>query len=86
MQGMIKKLGDGWADAQLKGDSEQMSRIMRQAIVWGVDTSSVIHSGMRDLKKSRQDLIERELSTPRKMKSVMEAVRVQRGQMRQEEE
>jgi hypothetical protein len=41
---------------------------------------------MRDLKKTRQDIIERQLTTPKKMRSVMEAVRVQRGQMREEEE
>jgi hypothetical protein len=86
MQKAVKKFGDSWADASLSGNSEQMSRIMRQAIISGVDVSSVIHSGMRDLKKTRQDIIERQLTTPKKMRSVMEAVRVQRGQMREEEE
>jgi hypothetical protein len=86
MQSAVKKFGDAWSDASLSGNSEQMSRIMRQAIISGVDVSSVIHSGMRNLKKAREDVIERQLTTPRKLKSVMEAVKMQRGQMSEEEE
>lgn len=61
MKGMVKKLGDAWGDAELKGDSRQMDNILRQATVWGVDVGSVIQSGMRVLTKTRQDIVERQM-------------------------
>jgi hypothetical protein len=62
MQAQVKQLGDAWSDAEMKGDSRQMGMILRQSVVWGVDVSSVIHSGMRNLQKMRKDLVERQMS------------------------
>jgi hypothetical protein len=38
-----------------------MARIMRNAVSQGVDVGSVIHSGMSQLEKQRQDVIERRI-------------------------
>ncbi len=76
MQAQVKQLGDAWSDAEMKGDSRQMGMILRQSVVWGVDVSSVIHSGMRNLQKMRKDLVERQMS-PRLLGKARAAIGVQ---------
>jgi hypothetical protein len=80
MLSQVKKLGDAWSDAEIAGNTAQMATIMRQAIVWGVDVGSVVRSGMNNLTKMREDIIERQL-TPRMLPTVMNALRVQQGGM-----
>jgi len=85
MKGMVAKLGKAWSDAETRGDGGQMALIMRQAVVWGVDVSSVIKSGMRNLKKMREDIIERQLGSSKNLGAAAAALRVQRGQEETEE-
>lgn len=55
----VAKLGEAWANAQQNGDSDQMRTILRQATVWGVDTSSVIKSGMARISKTKEETVDR---------------------------
>lgn len=61
MREQVTSLGKAWAEAQSSGDSQQMATIMRQAMVWGVDVSSVVKSGMAVTDKQRKDVVERQL-------------------------
>lgn len=79
MNAAVKSLGDAWGDAELRGDSRQMDAILRQATVQGVDVGSVIKSGMRNVTKSRQDIIERQM-TPRMIGRMQSMIAVQRAQ------
>lgn len=55
------KLSKAWAEAEMDGDSQRMSLIMRQGITWGVDVSRVIKGAMREIENQRRDIIERHL-------------------------
>lgn len=57
----VTKLGVAWAEAQKAGRSDEMAIIMRQAMVWGLDISSVIKSGMTIQTKQSKDLVERKM-------------------------
>lgn len=55
----VMKLGEAFANAQLKGDGAEMALIMRQAFVWGIDGSSVLRSAMARVSKHQDDMITR---------------------------
>jgi hypothetical protein len=57
----ITQLGRTFAEAQRLGDSEQMAIIMRQAMVWGLDVSSVIKSSAAIMDKQQKDIVERQM-------------------------
>lgn len=57
----VSELGRAFATAQTTGNSEQMGLIMRQAMTWGVDVSSVLKSSMAINEKQRKDVVERQL-------------------------
>ena len=48
-----------WAEAEMNGNSAQMSTIMRQGMTWGVDIGRVIKEGMFEIEKHRKDIIQR---------------------------
>jgi hypothetical protein len=83
LKSTVKKLGDAWGDAELRGDSRQMDSILRQATIWGVDVGSVIQSGMRNVSKTRQDIVERQMSPQMigKLRSVIEVQHAQENQL-----
>ena len=55
----VEQLGEAFVNAQIKNDSTEMALIMRQAMVWGVDASSVIRSAMSRMSKYEEDVITR---------------------------
>ena len=57
---MITKLGRNWVDARTQGDSQQMAYIMRQAMMWGIDISSVMKSAKAIMDKQSKDIVERQ--------------------------
>jgi hypothetical protein len=79
MTAQVKQLGLAWANAEREGNGQQMSDIMRQSIVWGVDVGEVIKSGMTVLDKQRKDVVERALR-PTMLKDYAASLRVQRGE------
>lgn len=57
---MVTKLGRNWVDARTAGDTQQMAIIMRQAMLWGVDVSSVMRSAKAIADKQKKDIVERQ--------------------------
>ena len=55
----VAKLGEAFASAQTRGDNQEMALVLRQAMVWGVDASSVLRSAMARLSKQQEDMIDR---------------------------
>jgi hypothetical protein len=59
MKSQISSLSAAWATAQRSNDSQGMARIMQQAMLTGVDVSSVLRGAMIRLDKDRKDILER---------------------------
>lgn len=55
----VKRLGQAYADAMLEGDSQSMRIVLRQAVVSGVDPSSVLRSAQARADKTEKDILER---------------------------
>jgi hypothetical protein len=55
----VATLGEAFTNAQMKGDSAEMAMVVRQAMVWGLDTSSVLKSAAVRMAKHREDMINR---------------------------
>lgn len=53
------RLGEAFADAQLRGDSKTMDYILRQAYASGIDPSAVNRSAMARIKKEQTPMIQR---------------------------
>jgi len=73
LRGRVNDLGKAWAHAQTIGNGEQLGLIMRQAMVWGLDASSVIKSAMAIMDKSRKDVVERQMR-PQDLGSYISAI------------
>lgn len=80
MTAMVQRLGQAWAAAEGNHDGPQMSDILRQASVWGVDVGQVLKSGMTALEKQRKDVIERAIR-PNMIKDYTAAIAAQRGNL-----
>jgi hypothetical protein len=60
MRATVTKYGKNWAEAQTAGDYETATKIIQQAILEGVDVSSVLKSGKAVLAKGKEDMIDRQ--------------------------
>lgn len=79
MTAKVKELGNAWAAAEREGNGQQMSDILRQSMIWGVDAGQVVKSGMTVLQKQRMDVIERAMK-PNLIKDYTAALAAQRGE------
>lgn len=79
MTAQITKLGKAWAEAEGNKDNAQMALIIRQGISWGLDTGSVIRSGLNQLQKQRQDAVERRIK-PVDLSKYRAILELQKGQ------
>jgi hypothetical protein len=83
LKSMTAKLGSEWAEAEMHGDTGKMAMIMRQGFVWGVDTSAIVKSGMKNISNLRKDMVERQL-TPKMMGPVRALLQAQQAQESEE--
>jgi hypothetical protein len=79
MKAQVKQLGNAWAEAEVGHDSQAMTMIMRQGMVWGVDIGQVIREGMKNLKKMQQGMIERQLK-PKERAQYQQLLKLEEGQ------
>lgn len=59
---VTQSLGASWADAELRGDWDGLDKIMKRALLEGVDMDKVWKSANVRLGKSREDLFQRQFS------------------------
>lgn len=72
----VQRYGAAWAEAQAEGDSEVLSKIVRNAVAEGVDISSIIRSAQARRTKQREPQLQRQFEV-RKIAPFVEAGMVQ---------
>lgn len=70
----VIELGTAFAEAQIEKNTEQMKLILRQALIWGLDTHSILRSATTRLAKREQDAVT-QLSKPRDLAPYREVLK-----------
>ena len=59
---VVQSLGSSWADAELRGDWDSLDKIMKRAMLEGIDMDKVWRSARKRVDNAQQDMFQRQFS------------------------